>query len=277
MQAHTLKILKRILVGGFLVGLIVTIIFGAMLLSIDARIKSHAIYSEQLDERRNIRVLLPANYNDKPAKKYDVIYALDGEWFRFSHMVMLVAEITPGVPPVIVVSIDGQGKRMRDYSPNDAVAFDGRDIAGNANSFLAFIHQELMPFVNKTYRESGTNILSGYSMGGLFTTHAFIQDPTKFDGYLAFSPAFPAAIHTVDRFQATFQNNPELNGYFYINVGLERLGGYKSRIERAEQILQTSAPSDFNYNVSYTPLIHGAVMLPGYIEGLWDFYRANPQ
>lgn len=277
MKAHTKLLLKRTLFWSFCTGLLISLFVGALLLSIDTRIKPHSIYSEHLDENRKIRVLLPASYNDRPAQKYDVIYALDGERFRFSHMVMLVAEFTPLVPPVIVVSVDGQGTRMRDFSPDDAVAFDRRDIAGKASAFLSFIHKELMPFVNRTYRESGTNILSGHSMGGLFTTYAFIENPIKFDAHLAFSPAYPAAIDTVDRFETTFRDTSELQGYFYMNVGLERMGGYKTRIERAERILETSAQAGFRYNVSYTPLIHGAVMLPGYIEGLWDFYSSRTE
>lgn len=272
MQVRTKTHLKR----AFFTGIALTALFAAIiaiqLAGINGRLETQVIHSETLNEDRQVRVLLPASYGDTYDNQFDILYTLDGERFRFSHIVMLVAELLPNVPPLIVVSIEGQGKRMRDYSPNDAVAFDGRKIAGKADSFLLFIHEELMPFINRSYRVSGTNILSGHSMGGLFTTHAFIQNPTAFDGYLAFSPAYPAAIHTVERFQAVLQNTPDLKGYFYMNVGLERMGGYKTRFAEAEHSLETAASPGLAYTVSYTPLIHGAVMLPGYIEGLHGFY-----
>jgi predicted alpha/beta superfamily hydrolase len=62
--------------------------------------------------------------------------------------------------------------------------------SGGADKFLAFIRDELIPFIESNYRVSSTDrALHGTSSGGLFTLYALFQHPELFQRYFAGSPS----------------------------------------------------------------------------------------
>ncbi len=272
MPKPSIKHLQKLLLGLIIAAIAVASILGAMLWQIDQRMIEDTLQSKTLGEERSIRIFLPSNYGDTPHRHFDVLYTLDGERFRNSHMPMLFSTLLPHTPNIIIVAINGEGKRMRDFSAETARAYDGRNIAGKASKFLEFMANELIPHIQTQYRVTDTRLLAGHSMGGLFTTQTFIEKPNLFEGYLAFSPTYPANILMVNQLTTALQTGQHHDHYLYLNVGLERIGGYKTRIQKAEHILEKHCPTGLRYNVSYYPLIHGMVMIPGYLEGLSGFY-----
>src|SRR5690606_1115678 len=61
---------------------------------------------------------------------------------------------------------------------------------GGADAFLAFIEQELKPFIAGRYpADVEDTTLLGHSLGGLFTLHALFTSPRSFARYVALSPA----------------------------------------------------------------------------------------
>jgi predicted alpha/beta superfamily hydrolase len=66
---------------------------------------------------------------------------------------------------------------------------DQRGLAG-APGFLRFIVEEVAPFVEETYAgDPADRTLFGYSLGGLFTLWALLQEPSSFRRYIAGSPS----------------------------------------------------------------------------------------
>jgi pimeloyl-ACP methyl ester carboxylesterase len=64
--------------------------------------------------------------------------------------------------------------------------------SGGADQFLAFMKQELFPFIESNYRADGKNrTLMGCSAGGLFTMYTLLTQPDLFTGYVAASPHIP--------------------------------------------------------------------------------------
>src|SRR5262249_1588492 len=61
--------------------------------------------------------------------------------------------------------------------------------AGGADAFLAFLDQELVPYVDRTYRTAPMRVLVGHSLGGLFALHALAKRPELFTGYVAMEPS----------------------------------------------------------------------------------------
>jgi len=85
---------------------------------------------------------------------------------------------------MIVVGI-WNTNRDRDMIP---VAVSHRPGSGGSEKFLAFIREELVPYINKAYRCENFSILYGMSNSALFAVYALLEAPDTFDAYLASSP-----------------------------------------------------------------------------------------
>lgn len=61
---------------------------------------------------------------------------------------------------------------------------------GGADAFLAFIEDELKPFIEKDVKiDKSRETLVGHSFGGLFALHVLFTKPDAFDAYVAGSPS----------------------------------------------------------------------------------------
>lgn len=134
----------------------------------------------------------------------DVIYVLDGSFALNAAATICMLQyadlINPGFAPVLLVGVDylvGQpNARTRDYTMADSVPAAMREGAtspqttpGGADKFLAFLEQELDPFIRSKYNttQKPAGIL-GTSFGGTFTFYAFLKQSKLFDRYWLGSP-----------------------------------------------------------------------------------------
>ena len=125
---------------------------------------------------------------------YPVLLVLDGEWLfelARSHVRFYSEFAAMGVeiPKMIVVGIENVD-RDRDYVPTP----DRRDkpqfpTAGEADRFLEFLRDELLPRLETDYRATSSRIIVGWSFGGLFALHAAVSMPELFRAYLCIGPS----------------------------------------------------------------------------------------
>ncbi|MEJ2627223.1 MAG: alpha/beta hydrolase-fold protein, partial [bacterium] len=124
-----------------------------------------SIYYEAQKEQRMLEIILPQNYNPESKEKYEVIYILDGEWnISLVPYIHDFARNEGFIPPAIFVGLPnvypkGQNQRDRDFLPMNA-----------ADEFLAFIENDVIPYVESKYPANGERTLYGHSYGGLFVT-----------------------------------------------------------------------------------------------------------
>ena len=151
------------------------------------------IRSEILGEDRPIYLQLPDEF-DRTDLSYPVLLVLDGEWnfdLARSHVRFYSEPAAMGVetPKMIVVGIENVD-RDRDYVPTpdtrDEVQFP---TAGRADRFMAFLRDELFPFLETNYRAAPNRTVVGWSFGGLFALNAAIHTPDLFQAYLCIGPA----------------------------------------------------------------------------------------
>ena len=154
------------------------------------------IRSKVLDEDRTILIRFPKDYSFTK-KKYPVLYILDGEFFfqltvgavnYLSECTYIINKPLPEMIVVGIVNID----RNKDYTPTYAPHQLGRlyyPTSGKAAEFTKFLSKELIPYIDNNFRSQPYRILSGWSFGGLFTVHTFINNPELFSSYLAISPS----------------------------------------------------------------------------------------
>lgn len=147
-----------------------------------------------------VYVGLPADYASSK-DKYPVVYLLDADYsFAVAHNIVEHLSARNNLPKLILVAIAYGGPpryrehRMRDYSPTHSLGGGyGPEVnkhSGGGPAFKKFLAEELIPFVEKTYRVNGERTLVGHSMGGLFTMWTAFTTPELFARYISVSPSF---------------------------------------------------------------------------------------
>lgn len=156
---------------------------------------SYEISSAQLNEKRIINIYLPEGYNDSTAKKYDVIYLLDGgvdeDYIHFCGLVQYFSfPWVNEIPQSIVVGI-ANSDRKRDMSFASSVKGDKEKwpMMGGSAKFMSFIEKDLLPYIEKNYRTNGSKTIVGESLGGLFASEILMKKPAMFNNYLIVSPS----------------------------------------------------------------------------------------
>lgn len=171
---------------------IITVVTAVLLFYRSGGRSEHYLFSEYLNENRRFLVHLPKDY-ETAGKKYPVLFLLDGgdrkihsnDKTTYSKAVTTLNRLDRNVVPELIMVGIANKNRYRDMLPvkgNDYVK------GGGAARFLEFITKELVPYIDKHYRTTGTRILYGESDAGLFTVFAMLKKPGAFYGYIASSP-----------------------------------------------------------------------------------------
>jgi predicted alpha/beta superfamily hydrolase len=231
---------------------------------------SGSLYSTVLKEEREFKVVLPDNYKPGSAEKYDVLYILDGDWNLKSAVdVQRFAQEQSYMPPVIMVAVSNTD-RFRDMTPAKFSQAAGRN---GADKFLAFLKDELLPYVNKTYPVSGNNILYGYSLTGLFAVYTFFVEPQLFNAYLAVDPSLWWDDNYVQKLGEKL-NATSYAGKSLFITGRDEAGLKQMGITDFDTFLKSRAPRDLKWKITgYPDEHHGSIRLKSVYDGLKFFYH----
>jgi len=232
------------------------------------------LQSEVLGEERIILVYTPAGY-DRGQTKYPVLYLLDGP-AHFHHVTGIIEFMSRNrlIPQMIVVAI-ANTDRSRDLSPTqDETRIGDLPTAGGADNFLAFLTDELIPFVDQNYRTHPYRILIGHSFGGLFTVYSLIAAPETFNAYIAISPTFWWDDHFLARkAKLEFKDGPELNRFLYMTLGDE---GERmiTGARRFVTFLESNAPAGLEWEYCFMENEdHGSIPHRSIYAGLELLYK----
>lgn len=227
--------------------------------------KTITMDSEILGEIRELQIILPNDFRPKE-KSYSVIYVTDGE--KRTHMVKSVtdfikyAKMMPQSIIVGIINID----RVRDFTPSN---IKKSPTSGKAALFLNYLEREVKPYVINNYGDNNKHILTGHSLGGLFTMYSFLMKPTLFDGYVASDPSFWWDNESLNILAK--KNLPNLKGenqVLFIN-GREGKPMKQMGITNIETTLKKYAPDHLEWKViSYPNETHTSVVFKGYYDGL---------
>jgi tetratricopeptide (TPR) repeat protein len=143
------------------------------------------LHSGILNESRTLLVNLPRGYSETTIH-YPVLYILYGGQVRgyFAESVHVVDRLHEAelMPRVIIVGI----KNVDRYRDNLPVNRDGEK--GGAENFLKFIREELIPFIDASYRTKNFRILLGPQAGASFGLYALMEAPGLFKANIITNP-----------------------------------------------------------------------------------------
>jgi predicted alpha/beta superfamily hydrolase len=147
--------------------------------------------SATLGEPREVIVFTPASYGTGSAR-YPVLYVLDGaENAMIAATAARELASSARVPELIVVCVVNT-QRGRDFTPALVKTRElppGVEKAGGADRFLAFLGDELAPYIDAQYRTRPLRAVVGHSLGGLLAMHAIATRPALFRRVITVDPS----------------------------------------------------------------------------------------
>jgi predicted alpha/beta superfamily hydrolase len=199
------------------------------------------VYSPQLDNRRDLLVLLPTSYG-RSTRRYAVLYLQDGqnlfdsatsyagEWGL--RRVMLAAE-RRGVE-AILVGIPNMGvERLDEYSPFVDPAQGG----GAGDQYLDFVVGTVKPAIDQEFRtrpeRTHTGIV-GSSMGGLVSLYGFFRHRSTFGSAGVLSPSLWFAGEAIF---PSVDSAPFVPGRIYLDIGSLEGPQHMARARRMRDLL----------------------------------------
>jgi len=255
----------------------------------------HTIKSKHTGKRYCIMIGLPIEYDDKPSKKWPVVYLTDGN-FYFGMVTAMIRSMTicKSITDAIVVGI-GYPENKKYKSPYEELhrrAFDltpipdmnvekdhsmitkRKTITGGADRFIKFIQNELIPFVNEKYRiVARKRVLVGHSFGGLFASYALLEKPRLFTQYLICSPSLWYHDQYMFKLEENFsKRHKQLLANVFLSVGEteENVGsGMASNTLRFTALLESRNYKGLNLNQKFfNGENHCEVVAPSFQAGL---------
>lgn len=184
-------------------------------------------HSQIIDDDFYLYISFPDDY-DKSDKKYPVLYLLDGDVaFGMAASIARYLQFGNTIPELVIVGI-GYGAlkknegnmRSRDYSISSK---RGRTGTGGAPEFREFLKEELIPYMESTFRTSPNDrTISGYSLGGLFAIYTLFTEPALFEHYIIGSPHLSWDEYRIFNVQEeAFENMDDIEAKVFISVGSE--------------------------------------------------------
>lgn len=214
------------------------------------------LHSNILNETRRLLVYLPVGYESSQSK-YPVLYLTDGST-HFLHASGVVDFLSDAewMPEMIVVGV--YVNRNRDLTPRSSVPHDYELFkgGGEADNFLTFLSDELIPFIDTVYRTEPCKILFGHSLGGLFTIYTLIHHPDLFKAYIAASPSLWWDNGSVVRDTRAFLGSQtELSKTLFFSCGNEEIlnPGFSKEIINLADILSSEVEDEFRWKYAPYP------------------------
>ena len=156
------------------------------------RLTELTLRTSELAAPTKVRVLVPAGYRSRPARRYPVLYLLHGagaDQTTWTNEGQGEAEaLTAGLPLIVVMPAAGRGGFYTDWFNNGA---------GGKPRWESWHIKRLIPYVDDHYRTRATRgkrAIAGLSMGGFGTFTYASRHPDLFTAALSLSGAVDTGI-----------------------------------------------------------------------------------
>lgn len=259
--------------------------------------KADSLYSEVLQEKRNIWIEYPKNFNPESSKEYPVVYILDGETQLRALDAVCTYYEGHFLPDMILVGISNTDNRMRDLTTSEVKMRYGWPVneeTGGAEAFTRFLEFELIPYIDSILPATSYRTLIGHSFGGLFTINTLLNHSHLFSNYLAIDPSLDwDDQRLLDHSRAKLQETDLSKNALFVSlsaaslhmqdesVTMENLMTDTSEytlfarsIVEFSKLAETQEQNGLSFSWKYYPNdIHGTVTLPTIRDGLISMFE----
>ncbi|CAM1344320.1 alpha/beta hydrolase [Tenacibaculum amylolyticum] len=224
--------------------------------------ENHTLHSNILEEDRLITIYVPEDYQNT-TMVYPVLYILDGQrYFLNGVLYQNTLGWQEKTPNFIVVGIHTNNRTRR------KLFFE------KAPSFIQFLSQELIPYIEKNYRTSSKRMFFGWEMAGGLAIELLAQPKSIFSAYFISSPTHinDTRLHILKQ----KLNTKSLNEFLYITLSPSETWAQKS-VDNLVNILEEQISQKANWHyTSLTDENHHSTPTPTIHKGLNTYYKDYP-
>jgi predicted alpha/beta superfamily hydrolase len=233
------------------------------------------LHSRILNEDRTLLVNLPRGY-DETTIHYPVLYVLYGGQVQgyFAESVHIADRLQEAslIPQLIVVGV----KNVDRYRDNLPVNRSGEK--GGAESFLKFFTDELVPFIDESYRTKDLRILLGPQAGASFSLYALMEQPELFRVNIATNPFWNRSVreYLLAKADDFFNREGSVKNFIFITCNTsDDNEATMEYLHKLTAIVENGKRSDFT--IILNPLgekeVDDGIPSPGLKEGLKTYFK----
>lgn len=232
-----------------------------------------------LDTERPVNIVLPPDYAKDPAKRWPVIYQLDGAMNQdllLGSGLLRWNALWGRSEDAILVGITTLARQTELLPPSkDPAEINRYPTAGESALFRQWIIQTVKPLIEARYRTDGRAVLVGESAAGHFVVETWTQSPQAFTGYAAISPSLQWDFEALSRKPFGTATRPPL----YLSLADEG-GATETGMMRLLDSLPSGQPfcfSDRRTELHHATALHGLLpealqyLMPTKADWLTDF------
>ena len=222
------------IVGILIFLLSANLVFGQQI----AKVESIKIESKELHQKRQLLVYTPQNYAENKFVHYNVIYVFDAqnrEIFDFTNSA--ASFLSNAKKKYIVVGITSPYNEQSDYARNNdllpvletenAKKRFGK-YSGNADNFLKYVKNEVIPYIETHYRTNTRRIAIGHSLSASFILYSMTKAPGLFNAYFAISANFAYDNDRLAKELMRFDYSKLKNTFLYLSNANEGMGYWEN-------------------------------------------------
>ena len=225
-----------------------TLVSLLILFSISLTFGQKTIYkeynSEVLNDTRDLSIYLPKSYDKDSISNFPLAIVLDGHklFDVYVGASNYYAELDHA-PEQIVVGIDMKDSRNKDagYDINSG------NLDNNSENFYRFIRDEMIPYVEATFKTSPFLTIVGESLTANYITHFLKEEYSIFNAYICLNPTLSnTIINQVESYQLQELSSEDNTFYFYLSSNQFSNTKKKDKIKNFGKTIKSYEIDNFN-------------------------------
>ncbi len=233
------------------------------------------LHSQVLNEDRILLVNLPRGY-DETTIHYPALFILYGGQVQgyFAESVHIVDRLQEAsfIPQLIIIGV----KNVDRYRDNLPINRNGEK--GGADNFLKFFTDELIPFIDNSYRTKDFRILLGPQAGASFSLYTLMERPGLFRVNIITNPFWNRSVreYLLAKADKFFNLEESLDNFLFITCNtIDDNEATMDYLHRFAAIVQDGKRSDFTMilNPVGEDEAEDFIPSPGLKEGLKTYFK----
>jgi predicted alpha/beta superfamily hydrolase len=247
-------------------------------------ISKYPIESAILNETREVWIGLPRNYDS--TKRYPTLYVMDAEdQFEVTYAIMRELSASDKIPNHIVIGIPQvdylhrfsdltfTASEYNSAGQKDATSalYFSAENTGKGNTFLKYLTQEVVPFIDKQFNTNGFDVFIGHSLSGYFGAYILTMEH-PFNAFQLYDPSIWYNLgDAIKHYSNTVREETTSNVFISTaNGGRDR---QQYNVDTQKQFYDSLIGRKLNASLQIYAEDHGAVRLPSLIDGLTKLYE----
>ena len=200
--------------------------------------------SEVLNDFRDISIYLPKSYGKDSISNFPLAIVLDGhKLFDLYVGTSNYYSSQDSAPEQIVVGIDMKDTRRKDVGYEITTG----NLINDAELFYRFIRDEIIPYVEATYKTSPFLTIVGESLTANFITHFLKEEYSIFNAYICLNPTLSKDINTqMQSYRIEDLSSEDNTFYFYLSGNPHTNDEKKTNIKNFGKFINSIEVDNFN-------------------------------